>query len=66
VLADPADWTNPAKFYLAEPCNWYARFFHEHGLDNKSYGFCYDNVADQATFFSGRGNEVVITLNWDR
>lgn len=65
VLADPADWNVPEKFYKAEPYNWYSRFFHEHSLERKAYGFCYDDVADQAAFFSGRGNEVVVSLYWD-
>jgi hypothetical protein len=65
VLADPADWHNSAAFYKTEPCNWYASFFHEHGIDKKAYGFCYDDVSDQAAFFSGNGREVVVTLYWD-
>jgi hypothetical protein len=65
VLADPGDWHNPNAFYLAEPCNWYAKFLHEHSIDRKSYGFCYDDVAEQAAFFSGKGKEVLITLYWD-
>ena len=65
VLADPADWHNAAAFYKTEPYNWYARFFHEHGIDKKAYGFCYDDVSDQAAFFSGKGREVVVTLYWD-
>lgn len=66
VLDDPADWNDPAKFFLAEPYNWYAKFFHEHGLGKKAYGFCYDDVGDQASFFSGKGNEVVVTLYGDK
>jgi hypothetical protein len=65
VLADPADWNRPAAFYQAEPCNWYAKFFHEHSIDGKAYGFCYDDVADQSSFFSGTGSEVIVTLRWD-
>jgi hypothetical protein len=65
VLADPADWSDPAKFYQAAPCNWYSKFFHEHTLDHKAYGFCYDDVADQAAYFSGKGDKVVVTLHWD-
>ncbi|MDB6130512.1 MAG: hypothetical protein JWM04_1619 [Verrucomicrobiales bacterium] len=65
VLADPADWRNTEKFYQAQPCNWYAKFFHEHSLGHKAYGFCYDDFAEQAAFFSGKGKEVVITLRWD-
>jgi hypothetical protein len=66
VLADPADWNNSAKFYQAEPCNWYAKFFHEHSLDHKAYGFCYDDVGEQAAFFSGKGRNLIVTLFWDR
>jgi hypothetical protein len=66
VLADPADWRNPAKFYQAEPCNWYSKFFHEHSLDHKAYGFCYDDVSEQAAFFSGKGQNLTVTLYWDR
>ncbi|MBI3869182.1 MAG: hypothetical protein HY299_11710 [Verrucomicrobia bacterium] len=65
VLADPADWHNADAFYKAEPCNWYAKFFHERSLGNKAYGFCYDDVAEQAAYFSGKGGEVVVTLRWD-
>ena len=66
VLADPADWKSPARFYRSEPCNWYARFFHEHGLEHKAYGFCYDDVSEQAAFFSGRGRNLIVTLYWDQ
>jgi hypothetical protein len=65
VLADPADWRNASAFYKAEPCNWYAKFFHEHSVRNLAYGFCYDDVAEQAAFFSGTGKDIVITLTWD-
>lgn len=65
VLADPGDWGNASKFYQAEPCNWYSKFLHEHSIDHKAYGFCYDDVSEQAAFFSGKGESVVVTLNWD-
>jgi hypothetical protein len=65
VLADPADWNKPAKFYQAEPCNWYSTFFHDHSIDHKAYGFCYDDAGDQAAFFSGQGQYLVVTITWD-
>jgi hypothetical protein len=65
VAADPADWKNPAKFYQAEPCNWYARYLHEHSFGHKAYGFSYDDASEQAPFFSAKGSEVVVTLYWD-
>jgi len=65
VLADPADWHDAAKFYQAAPCNWYSKFLHEHTLDHKCYGFCYDDVSEQAAFFSGKGDNLIVTLHWD-
>jgi hypothetical protein len=65
VLADPADWHDRAKFYQAEPCNWYSKFLHEHSIDHKCYGFCYDDVSEQAAFFSGKGDNLIVTLHWD-
>ena len=65
VAADPADWRDASKFYAAEPCNWYSKFLHEHSIDQKAYGFCYDDYADQAAYFSGKGPELVVTLYWD-
>jgi hypothetical protein len=66
VLADPADWKTPAAFYQAEPCNWYAKFLHEHSIDHKAYGFCYDDVSEQAAFFSGKEPKLTVTLTWDQ
>ncbi len=65
VLADPADWGDATKFYHAIPCNWYSKFLHEHTIDHKCYGFCYDDVSEQAAFFSGKGERLSITLYWD-
>ena len=50
ALADPADWRKADAFYQSEPCNWYAKFFHERSLGKKAYGFCYGDVAEQAAF----------------
>ena len=66
VLDDPDNWARPAAFYQADPCNWYAKILHEHTLDHHAYGFCYDDVAEQAAFFSGHGSEVLVTLHWDK
>ena len=65
VAADPADWDKPQTYYKAEPCNWYSKFFHENSIDNKAYGFCYDDDGGQAAFFSATGPELTVTLYWD-
>jgi hypothetical protein len=64
VAADPADWRKIDKFYQAEPCNWYAKFMHEQTIDHKCYGFCYDDSSEQAAYFSGKGDKLIVTLNW--
>ena len=65
VAADPADWRDASKFYSQEPSNWYSKFLHEHSIDQKAYGFCYDDYADQAAYFSGKGPELTVTLHWN-
>ncbi len=65
VAADPGDWNNPATFYKAFPYNFYAMFWHQHTVDGKAYGFCYDDVAGQASYISSPGTKMVITFYWD-
>ncbi len=65
VVENKADWRNPAKFYLKEPCNWYSKFLHEHTIDHKCYGFCYDDFAEQAAFFGATGDKLIVTIYWD-
>ncbi len=65
VAADPADWRTAAKFYQADPCNWYAKFLHEHAIAHKCYGFCYDDASEQAAYFSGKEKNLIVTLYWD-
>jgi len=65
VAEDPADWRNPSKFYQKLPCNWYSKFMHEHTVDGKCYGFCYDDASEQAAFFSAKGDSLTVTFYWD-
>ena len=45
VFANPADWYRPAAFYPAgQRANWYAKFWHDHSIDQLAYGFAYDDV----------------------
>ncbi len=45
------DFTDVSKFYLKQPYNAYARFWHLPGIsfNRKSYGFPYDDTADQSS-----------------
>ena len=54
------------RMYLASSdCAAWVVVLHEHSLGNKAYGFYYDDVAEQAAFFSGKGNELTVTPRWD-
>ncbi|MFJ6392858.1 beta-1,3-glucanase family protein [Streptomyces sp. NPDC091972] len=43
---------DPSKFYPADPANWYAKYWHDHGINHLAYGFPYDDVAGQAAYTS--------------
>ncbi|NML64335.1 carbohydrate-binding protein [Hymenobacter sp. RP-2-7] len=49
--AGQQDFYNVSRFYQTAPMNYYARFWHLPGIsvDNLSYGFAYDDVADQSS-----------------
>lgn len=51
AAAGQQDFYNVAGFYQTAPMNYYARFWHLPGIsvDNLSYGFAYDDVADQSS-----------------
>ncbi|HWB59433.1 MAG TPA: beta-1,3-glucanase family protein [Chthoniobacteraceae bacterium] len=65
VAADPGDWFDPTKFYQQLPYNFYAKFWHEHTVDGKAYGFCYDDFAGQASYMSSPATKLIITFYWD-
>ena len=59
------NWYDVASFYGAAPMNYYARFWHLPGIsvDNLSYGFAYDDVADQsATLQTPQPTKIVATF----
>jgi hypothetical protein len=51
TVAGQQNFYDVSKFYQAAPLNYYARFWHLPGIsvDNLSYGFAYDDVADQSS-----------------
>ncbi|MCB2406671.1 beta-1,3-glucanase family protein [Hymenobacter lucidus] len=59
------NWYDVSKFYQAAPANYYARFWHLPGIsvDQLSYGFAYDDVADQsATLHAAQPTKVIATF----
>ena len=65
-VADPLRWREPGVYYQGSPCNLYARFWHEHSLAGKAYGFAYDDVSDQSpSLATAEPEEISVTLRWD-
>jgi hypothetical protein len=61
----PAQWQDPARYYLAAPANYYAKFWHDHAIDRLSYGFPYDDVAGQSSFVShGNPQYLLVAVGW--
>ena len=66
VLGEPEYWKDASKYYLAAPANYYAKFLHDHSINHKSYGFCYDDQNGQDTMLhSVKPAKLITTLNWD-
>lgn len=59
------NWYDATQYYQAAPANYYARFWHLPGIsvDQKSYGFAYDDVNDQsATLQTPQPTKVIATF----
>src|SRR6266508_2573501 len=49
VAMNTASWYNPATYYQNPIRNEYAQLFHAISIENRAYGFPYDDVNDQST-----------------
>ncbi len=60
-----AQQSNPASFYQTAPANYYSRFWHDRAINKLSYGFPYDDYAEQSSFVS-RGNPtyLLVAVGW--
>jgi hypothetical protein len=67
ALVNPNFWqTTPASaFYSAEPANFYAKFWHTHGIAGKAYGFPYDDVGGYSSDIScNNPSQLLIAVGW--
>ena len=65
VATEPTKWNKPQYYYQNSVNNYYAGFFHEHGVVGLAYGFCYDDVNDQSTLLQyDSADALVIDLKW--
>lgn len=65
VYENQADWNNVSKYYQKAPANYYAKFWHDHGIDGLAYGFCYDDVNNQASYLEvGDPKGLIVRVGW--
>ncbi|MET8912683.1 discoidin domain-containing protein [Micromonospora sp. NPDC004551] len=61
----PAQWSDPSLFYQQAPANYYAKFWHDRAIAGRSYGFPYDDVADQSSFVSAADPQwLLVAVGW--
>ena len=64
-LLDNSIFTNYSQQYPAAPGNYYAKFWHDHGLQNKAYGFPYDDAGNWAAYVShGSPQYLIVAVGW--
>lgn len=65
VATNTSQWGTPSAYYQAAPANYYAAFWHRHGVGGLAYGFSYDDVAGQSsTITIGQPEHMVFTVGW--
>jgi hypothetical protein len=58
-------WKDSGTFYQAAPANYYARFWHDHALDGKAYGFPYDDVGGYSSYVSHKNPQsMLVAIGW--
>lgn len=66
ILDNPeSTWLDPSTFYPEGPANYYAKFWHDHAIGKLSYGFPYDDHANQSSFIShGDPQWLLVAVGW--
>ncbi len=49
VIDNAANLNNVSAYYLAAPTDYYSWFWHQHNVNAKAYGFCYDDVNNESS-----------------
>ncbi len=58
-------WKDPTTFYTAAPADYYAKFWHDHALNGKAYGFPYDDVGGYSSYIShSNPQSMLVAIGW--
>jgi hypothetical protein len=66
VLESPANWyVQSAHHPAGQVSNWYSKFWHEHSINKRAYGFAYDDVGDfSPSVHTAVPTTVTYTIGW--
>lgn len=60
-----SQWSSTGQFYASAPANYYAKFWHDHAIDRKAYGFPYDDAVDQSSFIAYDNPQyLLVAVGW--
>jgi hypothetical protein len=64
-LLDKTLWSDAKTFYATPPADYYAKFWHDHGVGGRAYGFPYDDVGSYSTYMScANPAYLLIAIGW--
>ena len=67
TLVDPSFWSKQpsSSFYASGPANFYARYWHTHGIAGLAYGFPYDDVGSYSSDIACSSPQyLVVAIGW--
>jgi len=65
VMETPEAFNTPSQYYLAGPADYFSKFWHDHSIDGKAYGYCYDDVNDQSsTLHCGNPRGIILSIGF--
>ncbi|MFG6462749.1 beta-1,3-glucanase family protein [Roseateles sp. DXS20W] len=66
VMETPANWyVQSAHYPTGQLGNWFAKFWHDHSINKKAYGFAYDDVGDfSPSLHTQAPTTVTYTIGW--
>jgi hypothetical protein len=64
-LMNKSLWSDSTTFYTQAPADYYAKFWHEHGINGKAYGFPYDDVGGYSSYISHQNPQYLeVAIGW--
>ncbi len=66
MVDNPTNNCQSTEYYKNTPANYYAQFWHLHSIDNKAYGFPFDDVCEHSTLIEHPNpQELKVIISWD-